>query len=250
MDRHHRHFDGEGDQEGEEQPGLDRERQILRCQREDVEGLAAVEIEHDDTDEEQEAARQRVEEELERRIDPAFATPDADDQVHRDQHRFPENVEQEQVERAEHPQHQRLHGEQTDHERLDLAVDRNPRGEHTDRTQQRGQEHEERAYPVDTKRISDPERGHPRALLCELHLVGRGVESGQHGDAEGEVKDCDTQRCPAHRIVAAEKHQNRCPGDGRENYEAQKRQSHRAPYRHTTAKTTAAAITPAIIASA
>ena len=68
-----------------------------------------MEIEHDDADQEQDAARQRVEEELERRIDPAVAAPDADDHVHRDQHRLPEDVEQEQVERAEHPQHQRLH---------------------------------------------------------------------------------------------------------------------------------------------
>ena len=216
----------------------------------DVEGLAAVEIEHDDTDQEQEAARQRVEEELERRIDPVVAAPDADDHVHRDQHRLPEDVEQEQVERAEHPQHQRLHGQQTDHELLHLAVDRDPRGEHADPAQQRGQEHEERADPVDAKRVSDPERGHPRVHLGELHLVGRGVKAGQHRDAESEVEDGDTQRRPPHRIVVAEKHQNRCPGGRQEHDEAKQRERHRAPYRHATAKMAVAAITPAIIASA
>ena len=93
MNRHHRHLDCEGDQEGKEQPGLDPERQILRHQGANLEGLTTVEIEHDDTDQEYEAARQRVEEELERRIDPAAAAPDANDHVHRDQHRFPEDVE-------------------------------------------------------------------------------------------------------------------------------------------------------------
>jgi len=83
MERDHRHLDREGNQEGEKQPGLNPERQIMRCEGEDVKGLAAVEIEHDDTDQEQDAARQRVEEELERRIDPTVAAPDADDQVHR-----------------------------------------------------------------------------------------------------------------------------------------------------------------------
>ena len=188
-----------------------------------------MEIEHDDTDQEQEAARQRVEEELERRIDPAVAAPDADDHVHRDQHRLPEDVEQEQVERAEHPQHQRLHGQQTDHELLHLAVDRDPRGEHADPAQQRGQEHEERANPVDAKRVSDPERGHPRARLGELHLVGSGVKAGQHSDAESEVEDGDAQRRPPHCIVVAEKHQNRCPGGGHEHDKAKQRERHRTP---------------------
>ncbi|MCY1236804.1 hypothetical protein D9M72_494770 [compost metagenome] len=126
MERDHRHLDRECDKEGKEQPGLNLERQVEFHQSKDVEGSAALEIQHDDADQEQEAARQGVKEELERRIDPAVATPDTDDQIHRDQHRLPADVEQKQVEGREHTQHQGLHGEQADHELLHLAVDGDP----------------------------------------------------------------------------------------------------------------------------
>ncbi len=139
--------------------------------------------------------------------------------------------------------------EQADHEFLHLAVDRDPGGEHADRPQQCGQEDEERADPVDAKRIIDPERGHPRARFGELHGMGRGVEAGQHGDAESEVEDGDTERRPPRRIVSAQEHQDRGPGDGREYDEAQQREAHGTPYRHATTKTTVAAIRPTTIAS-
>src|SRR5271166_6020334 len=42
----------------------------------------------------QHRAEQRVEEELERGIDAALPAPDADDQVHRDQHGLEEHIEQ------------------------------------------------------------------------------------------------------------------------------------------------------------
>ena len=56
----------------------------------------------------QDAAEGGVEHELERRVDAPLAAPDADDQEHRDQHRFPEHVEQEQVLRHEGSQHREL----------------------------------------------------------------------------------------------------------------------------------------------
>ncbi len=88
--------------------------------------LPPLEVKNDDADQEQEAARQGVEEELERRINPAIAAPDPDDQVHRDQHRLPADIEQKKVERREYTQHQGLHGEQADHELLNFAVDGDP----------------------------------------------------------------------------------------------------------------------------
>src|SRR2546425_2679481 len=46
--------------------------------------------------------RSCVEDELDRRVNAVGAAPDADDEVHRDQHRLPEDVEEEEVEADEH----------------------------------------------------------------------------------------------------------------------------------------------------
>ncbi len=53
----------------------------------------------------QHAADERVQEELDRGVFLARAAPDADQEVHRQEHDFPEHVEQEEIERAEHAQH-------------------------------------------------------------------------------------------------------------------------------------------------
>ena len=43
------------------------------------------------------------------------AAPDADDEVHRHEHDFPEDVEEEEVESQEHAQHAHLEHEEGDH---------------------------------------------------------------------------------------------------------------------------------------
>jgi hypothetical protein len=53
-------------------------------------------------DQQQHRAEEGVEEELERRVDPVGAAPDADDDEHRDQRGLEEHVEQHAVERREH----------------------------------------------------------------------------------------------------------------------------------------------------
>ena len=49
----------------------------------------------------EDAAGQRVEEELDGRVLVARAAPDADEEVHRQEHDLPEHVEEEEVERDE-----------------------------------------------------------------------------------------------------------------------------------------------------
>ena len=53
-------------------------------------------------------AEQRVQEKLDRRIFAARAAPDADEEIHRQQHHFPEDVEQEEVERQKRADHARF----------------------------------------------------------------------------------------------------------------------------------------------
>ena len=68
---------------------------VYGCRRDGV----AVEVEREDAEQHHHAADQRVDEELDRRVEPAAAAPDADEEVHRHQHHFPEQEEQEEVER-------------------------------------------------------------------------------------------------------------------------------------------------------
>ena len=70
----------------------------------------------EDRDDHQQRADHRVDDELDRRVEPPLAAPDADDEVHRDQHHLPEDVEEEQVERDERAEHAGLEDEHRDDE--------------------------------------------------------------------------------------------------------------------------------------
>ncbi len=71
-------------------------------------------------------AEQRVQEELDGRIKFARAAPDADQQIHRHQHRFPENEEEEKIERHEDAEHSRLQHQKPDVIFFDAVVDGGP----------------------------------------------------------------------------------------------------------------------------
>ena len=127
MERKHRHLHREREEEGAEEPhaGL-RSEPHLRHDR--VVGevrnhlhravdhhrgaihqvwLPGGEPQVDDGDEHQQRAEHRVDEELEARVDAALAAPDADDEIHRDEHDLPHHVEQEEIARQEDAEHSR-----------------------------------------------------------------------------------------------------------------------------------------------
>ena len=89
------------------------ERQVELHQLGDFKGVGAelvevLEVEGQDAEQHQHAAGQGVEEELDGGVELSRAAPDADDEVHRHQHEFPEDVEQEEIERHEYADHARL----------------------------------------------------------------------------------------------------------------------------------------------
>jgi hypothetical protein len=57
-----------------------------------------VEVQRQDAEQHDHAADEGVEEELDRRVEPAVAAPDADQEVHRHEHDFPEQEEEQEVE--------------------------------------------------------------------------------------------------------------------------------------------------------
>src|SRR3546814_3925253 len=77
-------------------------------------GGAGIVVHGEDRQQHQHRAGERIEEELEGRVDAPPAAPDADDEEHRNQHALEEDIEDHQVERAEHADHQRLEHEEGD----------------------------------------------------------------------------------------------------------------------------------------
>src|SRR6185369_2896496 len=63
------------------------------------------EVERDDREKHHDRAEERVEEELDRRVELPRPAPNADQEVHRDEHHFPEYVEEEEVEGREDAHH-------------------------------------------------------------------------------------------------------------------------------------------------
>ena len=170
MERKHRHFHGKRGEEGPEQPGLQPGRILGVTQREDVEGVfPGVEIEHDNRHQQQDAAGQGIQEKLDGRVYAVGSAPDPDQQVHGDQHGFPEDVEQHEVQRDEHAECGGFHDEQADHEFSDARPDRGPGHQDAERRQQGGQQHQGQADPVHAHRVVDGGRCNPLMRFHELH---------------------------------------------------------------------------------
>ena len=193
MHRPHRHLDGEGGHKREEYPFLHCRRYSCRQQRGDICG-AELMIHRQNGDQQQYRAEQRIEEELEGCINTVFAAPDTDDQIHRDQHRFKEDVEQHQIQRQEHAEHHGLQQHERHHIFAHTLLDRLPARQNTDRRQQRGEKDKENGNPVDAHLVGDVETGQPVMLFNKLEF-GRGfVKAHIHVNREHECRKRDDKR--------------------------------------------------------
>ena len=188
--RPHRHLDGEGQGTGGEEPGLEGGRHRPLGQERDVEGARGV-VQHQEGHQHQHAAREGVEEELQRRVDAAVAAPDPDEEVHRDEHGLPEHVEEDEVEGHEDPDHARLEQEHEDHELAHPLVDVVPGPEQGEGGEEGGEQDQPVADPVDAHVVGDAVGRNPRSALEEL--VARGRLHAPH-EKEGQGEDA---RAPA-----------------------------------------------------
>src|SRR5438132_1031572 len=158
-------LDREADEEGEPEEDLYPERDAIVDQRGELGHVERVrirgEVEVEDRDQHEDRAEERVEEELDRRILPSRAAPDADQEVHREEHRLPEDEEEEEIERAEDAHHARV--EETEERVVALhALLDAERGDHADEAEERGQHDHGETHPVEPDEVVDPERRDPR----------------------------------------------------------------------------------------
>jgi hypothetical protein len=132
----------------------------------------AGKIQHQDRDQHQHAADQRVQEKLDRRVLAPRAAPDADQEVHGQQYDFPEHVEQEEIQGQKDSQHARFQQQEQDAVRLDVPGHR-PTSARRQQADQRGQHDQRHADPVGPHEILDPERRDPRHVKDVLHVRRR-----------------------------------------------------------------------------
>ena len=198
VEREHRHLDGEGEREGGKSEDLKRWVGDRAPQRQQVErpcpragGGLVAEGGGEDRHEHQERADERIEDELDRRVDAVGPTPDADDQIHRHEHDLPEDVEEEEVERQEDAEHPGLEDKEADEVFLHAGLNRTEAREDTDPTQQRRQDNECAREPVNAKVIGDAERWDPRELLAEGEFAALAANADQHAEAQrkGDQRD-------------------------------------------------------------
>src|SRR5579864_1285941 len=230
MDGEQRHLDRERGEERQEQPPLQCHAEVhaldlCQVEREVVELARGVERQHQDPGEHQQAAEQRVDEELHGGIDATLVAPVPDEEVHRDEHPFPEHIEEEQVPGEEDADHGGLEREQQAHEELGALVDL-PGREDADRDQERCQEHQEQTDAIDTKLVSRTECRDPAMLLDHLHPGLAGVEAGEHAEREREGDDRCEQRPPADQGRPAVRE------DGEDNGAGERRPENPAEPRH------------------
>ena len=118
-----------------------------------------------------------IQEELHRRIDAPLVAIHADQQRHRDQRGFPEEVEQEKIERDEDADQRRLQHQQQNEEFLHPVVDRPPRDQHAQRHQEGGQQHQPQRDAVDPEVVVDVGSRDPGPLISNWKPARSAVRS-------------------------------------------------------------------------
>ncbi len=138
--------------------------------------MEIVEVQEQHGKQHQHRAEQRVEEELDGGVKFSRAAPDADQQIHGDQHGFPENEEEEEIERHEDAQHAGLQDQKPDVVFLHPVLDRGPRGEDRNPAQQRGQHDQQEGNAVDAEDVAGADRRDP-VVGRAFHELEAGFEA-------------------------------------------------------------------------
>src|SRR5678815_6067297 len=112
------------------------------------------EIQLQDGEKHYNGAYQRVEKEFYGGVEAVRSSPDTDDEVHRHEHHFPENIEEEEIERSKYTEHPRLQQKQENVVLLLPLADVIPGAQRGDRTEQRGEYDQNQRHPIDAHLIS------------------------------------------------------------------------------------------------
>ena len=151
----------------------------------------------DQRDQHEHGAQERVQEELERGVHTPRTAPHADDEEHRNEHGFPEEIEQQAVERGEHANHQSFHDEEGGVVLRGTLFDHSPCRDHHRDGDEGGQQDQRQRDAVDAERVRGVERRNPRQVFRELIREARDIEAAIQRNRRDECRDGDGERDPA-----------------------------------------------------
>ena len=187
-----RQLDREGKEEAEHQRELEPRRQchaaqVVVVEGENPGGVVIQEHQPEDRQQHQEARGLRVDEELCGRRDPRVAagsavSPQRDQEVHRDQHHFPEQEEEEEIDGKEHADHAGEDPQQVQVEEAGTARDLRPRAEDRQQSDEPRQYDQRERQTVQCQVDADTHGRNPGDLQFHLPLGG-----GEHVGREAVV---------------------------------------------------------------
>ncbi|EJK89847.1 hypothetical protein UUU_29660 [Klebsiella pneumoniae subsp. pneumoniae DSM 30104 = JCM 1662 = NBRC 14940] len=180
VQRHHRHFHREGDEEAEHQQVFHAVRhrgfqQIFIVEGPHAGGVEVDEGQRQNGNQHHQTARLGIDEELGGRCDTrftvrGFVAPQRDQEVHRHQHHFPEEEEQEHVDGEEHADNAAQDPHQVEVEEALVFFDFTPRTEHRQHAEETGQHHHQQRQAVDRQMDANAEAWDPRQHEFRLPL--------------------------------------------------------------------------------
>ncbi len=130
MEGKHGNLDCKGQGESAKEPVLRSDRKAKLVEFQKIKGivpgcLSMNEIHDEDRHKHQNASHHGVKKELDRGVHPPlWVSPDPNQEIHRNEHDFPENVKQDQIEGHQRPHHARFEEEEGNHELFDPGLDR------------------------------------------------------------------------------------------------------------------------------
>ena len=130
----------------------------------------------DQGDQHEYRSQEGVQKELYSGINPTWATPDTDDQKHRDQHRLKKDVEQNGVHRSEYPNHETLHDQESGHVLGNSILHHFPASDNYQHSHECGKQNQRHREPIHPQVVIDIEGGNPRDKLLKLHCRRRRIK--------------------------------------------------------------------------
>jgi hypothetical protein len=180
------HRERREEREEDEYLRVQRERHLIPVEERETSSGHVVQV--DERNEREERAEQRVEEELERRVNAVRTAPDSDHHEHRNERRFEEHVEEQPVERGEHAVHEAGQQEKGREILRDALLNHLPARQHDQHRREAVQQDQQQRYAVYPEVVVDAERFDPRLQLDELEAARRSVEADVERNRDQEAQ--------------------------------------------------------------
>jgi len=169
VEREHGNLNGKREKESPEEPHLQRIGKVLRGRekRWNVERARPtgrnrrIEVKRQNREKHDDRSGEGVQEKLDGGVEATIAAPDADQEVHGNEHHFPENVKEEEIQGNENADHAGLQQEKKNVIFLGALVNRAPRREDGDHPEESGKHDEQKANAVDSEMIFRADRRNP-----------------------------------------------------------------------------------------